>query len=743
MKKIIIIVMLVAGGISAQNIDQADSIKFATEKVRDVESDLSLVGNSLFYSVNDLWAWVMEIYENEMLYRTNLTLDTGYVIGYLNPGAGDKAYPYSAHIDKFLKDYSILYNSLEARVKLLEDSLNALSNYVYGSGGVPIYTPVYTLNYSPVQQFYNTTLSLDSAKVLYIKNTGTGQLLITDISYAPINEGRVLNFEHRLTNRTSGLSQDTIWAGDSLKLTITYTPYDFGNEDAWRMLISSNGGAQDTINLYGSGLETSLPNVLYVSTTGNDSYPGTIDLPIKTVARANAIMDTTSVFDSCLFKGGESFYGAEIVAKSNKVYGSYGTGNASIYFAPRAAYVRAKDNVVIRNLNFYGNILVRDVDSCVLKDLNVYGLDEYGSRNNVGGIQIQGILEDIVRVERCTVKNFAEGIRVYGMAQSDLTNLDSLIIDACIVDSCYRDDDNYDGIRLIGNELLASIDYGYKAIIRNCTVTNWGEDAIDIAFASNVIVEKNILHDNRTPNIYDTESSGIKAGEQTAGTTLKGSTGNIIRYNKIYNINRPSNSSYYSCRGINVARTNDILIHHNVIYNVRGYGIYRPALNTVDNNPSYIVKIYNNTISVDTSCVIIPTGGNDMRTYIKNNIFITKGNNNSIFALEDTRIGKNVFVNRGGVYEGTTTRTSAAVWQKYGDIDSSSTSYYGIDSTALFPGAGDYEIITTSYTGEDLDLGYDIEGNAVDGTNPDCGAYEYDGSYFWLLLGLRRRRKHA
>lgn len=734
MKKIFLIILFSC--VAFGQYKTRDSVNALGGEIDDVKDSYNQNFEEVYNAISANYSYFLNR-ESEYLLNAQVYGDSGDVIGYDQSGMSI-GQPTSRPFDYFLQ-HSQLYQALLTEIQLIKDSLNALSAFVWGSGGVPSYTPVYTLNYSPTQQFYNTTLTEDSTKTIYIKNTGTGQLKITAIVYEAINTGRVLAFSHQLLNRVNGARQDTIWAGDSLKLNIIYIPYDVGNEDAWRMLISSNGGAQDTINVYGSGLATTLPNVLYVSTTGNDSYPGTIDLPIKTVTRANAIMDTTSVFDSCLFKGGESFYDYEIVAKSNKVYGSYGTGNASIYYSPRAAYVRAKDNVVIRNLNFYGNILVRDVDSCVLKDLNVYGVT--GSRNNVGGIQLQGILEDIVRVERCTVKNFAEGIRVYGMTQTDFTNLDSLVIDACVVDSCYRDDDNYDGIRLIGNEYAASIDYGYKAIIRNCTVTNWGEDAIDIAFASNVIVEKNILHDNRTPNIYDTESSGIKAGEQTAGTTLKGSTGNIIRYNKIYNINRPSNSSYYSCRGIGVARTNDILIHHNVIYNVRGYGIYRPALNTVDNNPSYIVKIYNNTISVDTSCVIIPTGGNNMRTYIKNNIFITKGNNNTIFAQEDTRIGKNVFVKRGGVYEGTTTRTSAAVWQKYNDVDSSSTSYYGIDSTALFPGAGDYEITTTSYTGEDLDLLYDIEGNAVDSSNPDCGAYEYDGSYFWLLLGLRRKRQ--
>ena len=738
MKKAIFIILLLSVAVLGQNKIQADSIKYGTEKVRDVESNYTLTSNALHYSLNNLWWYVQDYLDNYLLFKTEITKDTGYVIGYLNPGNTDKAYPVSAHIDEFLNNFSISFNALKNEVALLRDSLNALSAYVYGSGGVPTYTPVYTLNYSPTQQFYNTTT--DSARVVYIKNTGTGQLLVTNISYEIINTGRTLPFSHYLSNRTTGLSQDTIWSGDSLKLTITYTPYDVGNEDGWRMLISSNGGAQDTVDLYGSGAETSIPNILYVSISGNDAYPGTIELPIRTVARANAIMDTTSVFDSCLFKGGESFYGAEIVAKSNKVYGSYGVGNATINYSPRTIYIRAKDNVVVRNLDIYGNILVRDVDSCVLKDLNVYGV--YGSRDNIGGIQIQGLLEDVVRVERCTVKNFAEGIRVYAMAQSDLTNLDSLIIDNCRIDSCYRDDDNYDGIRLIGNENVASIDFSYKAIVRNCEVTNWGEDAIDIAFATNVILEKNLLHDNRVPNIYDTYSSGVKAGEQTAGATYKGSTGNIIRYNKIYNITRPSARTTDISLGIYGARTNDALIHHNLVYNI-GIGFKQTALNKIDVSGSYRMKFYNNTISADSNCFLTSSSGSNIRTYVKNNIFITKGTQNALMALEDTRIGKNVFVNRGGVYEGTTTRTSVAVWQKYNDVDSSSTSYYGIDSTALFPGGGNYEITTTSYTGEDLDLLYDIEGNAVDSSNPDCGAYEYDGSYLWLLLGLKRRKKHA
>lgn len=325
-----------------------DSIKVVDNKIEQAEQRVNTtISNQSVYFSNR---------ESEYLLNAGVYGDSADIIGYDQSGMSI-GQPTSRPFDYFLQR-SQLYQALLAEIQLIKDSLNALSAFVWGSGGVPSYTPVYTLNYSPTQQFYNTTLTEDSTKTLYIKNTGTGQLKITAIIYEAINTDRTLAFSYQLLNRVNGARQDTIWAGDSLKLNITYTPYDFGNEDAWRLLITSNGGAQDTINLYGSGQPAITPSmIIYMPadlTTSGDSL-GTLAelqakidndeiLPGASIRFEKGGVWTVRGTDSC----GLNLTSLSGTADSFIIFESYGTGTNK----PRFDFTGTNDMFEIHNAKY-------------------------------------------------------------------------------------------------------------------------------------------------------------------------------------------------------------------------------------------------------------------------------------------------------------------------------------------------------------------------------------------------------
>ena len=246
MKKIFLILLLSATTIFPQY-HVTDTVKNTSETGKNVQQLIQILERRI------------ATLEQEQLKNTSIletsggnTSIPGEIIGYNSEGNINQ--PSSFNIDYPLT-FSQRILTIESRLKRAEDSLNAHTTKLYGSGGtITPLAPVYTFNYSPSMDFgllirpgYDTTLTR------YIKNTGNATLRITGFRYRTDDVSRSNPYSHALKNHTSGALQDTIGAGDSLKLLLTYRPYDVNWFDSWQLIVSSTGGVDDTLYLDGTG----------------------------------------------------------------------------------------------------------------------------------------------------------------------------------------------------------------------------------------------------------------------------------------------------------------------------------------------------------------------------------------------------------------------------------------------------------------------------------------------------------
>ena len=246
MKKIFLILLLSATTIFPQY-HVTDTVKNTSETGKNVQQLIQILERRI------------ATLEQEQLKNTSIletsggnTSIPGEIIGYNSEGNINQ--PSSFNIDYPLT-FSQRILTIESRLKRAEDSLNAHTTKLYGSGGtITPLAPVYTFNYSPSMDFgllirpgYDTTLTR------YIKNTGNATLRIIGFRYRTDDVNRSNPYSHVLKNHTSGALQDTIGVGDSLKLLLTYRPYDVNWFDSWQLIVSSTGGVDDTLYLDGTG----------------------------------------------------------------------------------------------------------------------------------------------------------------------------------------------------------------------------------------------------------------------------------------------------------------------------------------------------------------------------------------------------------------------------------------------------------------------------------------------------------
>ena len=95
----------------------------------------------------------------------------------------------------------------------------------------------------------------------------------------------------------------------------------------------------------------------YVSKAGNDTNPGTIDKPWKSISKVNSINFNNG--DKILFKGGDKFADATLNLNNTGIsVESFGTGKAiigdSLGQLTRTISISA-DNVTINNIFVYGS----------------------------------------------------------------------------------------------------------------------------------------------------------------------------------------------------------------------------------------------------------------------------------------------------------------------------------------------------------------------------------------------------
>jgi parallel beta-helix repeat protein len=133
---------------------------------------------------------------------------------------------------------------------------------------------------------------------------------------------------------------------------------------------------------------------------------------------------------------------------------------------------------------------------------------------------------------------------------------------------------NADGINV--GSLGSQVEDYTGFIVSYNTISEWKDDGIDLYSASNTIVEHNTVGPF-TSTTSTEDGNGIKCGHA-------GSTGNIIRYNYIHDINGASPANNY---GITINGANNIQVYGNLVVNAE-YGIL-VSINTSGH------KIVNNT----------------------------------------------------------------------------------------------------------------------------------------------------
>ena len=261
----------------------------------------------------------------------------------------------------------------------------------------------------------------------------------------------------------------------------------------------------------------------YFSTSGLDSNPGTLDLPLKTLAALGSIRLEPG--DSVLLKGGDMFTGTlELHPKGNKslpiLISSYGTGKAAIDSGNSLAVIISGKWFHLKNINAKGagrkagntthGISVYDTEHAVVEGIRVEGFQKCGlSVHNSKSVSVKDIH---------AVHNGAVGISVYESQR--------IIVSNCLAENNPGDPtklDNHSGNGiLVGESKLVTIDH--------CVATNNGWDMPRIgngpvgiwAYQSDrVIIQYCIAYRNRT-------SPGAKDG---GGFDFDGGvTNSVIRY---------------------------------------------------------------------------------------------------------------------------------------------------------------------------------------------------------------------
>jgi parallel beta-helix repeat protein len=266
---------------------------------------------------------------------------------------------------------------------------------------------------------------------------------------------------------------------------------------------------------------------------------------------------------------------------------------------------------------------------------------------------------------------------------------------------------NADGIN-VGSE--GSVEDYTGFVVSYNTISEWKDDGIDLFNASNTVVEHNTVGPF-TSTTSTEDGNGIKCGHA-------GSTGNIIRYNYIYDLNGASPANNY---GIAINGANNIQVYGNLVVNAE-YGIL------VSTNTSGHQIINNTFRSARYRGASIQD--NVTSTITQNNIF--EGGSSSDFfvnAGDSITGGYNLFINdtcnmHNASYYTNTNNTDLCATDPF--FVSSTNSL--LQSTSPCRDTGNNSVWSgiasiTDYQGRPIT---DVSGTIVaPGGTVDIGAYEY------------------
>ena len=297
-------------------------------------------------------------------------------------------------------------------------------------------------------------------------------------------------------------------------------------------------------------------NNYYVSNSGNDSNPGTMNSPWKTISKVNSVNFNNG--DKISFKGGDKFFDAILkIDDPDLTISSFGEGRAilgdSLGNLKNTILITA-DGITVENLYLLGSSVT---NSAIVK---ITGND-FIIRNNIidggrgtsnGGYGVKAIFINGGIVEENEVFDLHHGIsftepknvEVRYNKIHDLYNWDKVANR-----SLARANGGGTGIGLsVESFANGAYDCGYGVRFHHNEIYNFEYTAFKGSGYTNYIIEYNNIHSNLDETIY---RGGVKHGtvgkifDDTGDKVGDGGLGVVVRYNVIHDIRRVGKPGYY------------------------------------------------------------------------------------------------------------------------------------------------------------------------------------------------------
>jgi hypothetical protein len=151
------------------------------------------------------------------------------------------------------------------------------------------------------------------------------------------------------------------------------------------------------------------------------------------------------------------------------------------------------------------------------------------------------------------------------------------------------------------------------------------------ATRGNIIIEKSLFH--------DTGGLGVQFNDST--NPSGGWTGNIFRYNTVYNTGRRAGGGVGGVVANNAQ--NGTLIHSNVFY-----GVVRGAAIDVFGSGNVGVRVYNNTVVDSPACVAVGSNQESSGTIVKNNLCKNNAAGITLYANSNSAVVDHNIIHGGG-----------------------------------------------------------------------------------------------
>jgi len=352
----------------------------------------------------------------------------------------------------------------------------------------------------------------------------------------------------------------------------------------------------------------------HVSSTGNDSNPGTAERPWRSIEKVNGVRFAPG--DTIRFQGGHRFPGAIVLDRIDGLtVTSYGEGPAIIDGVNGTGLkASACNDLTVTNLTFTGSgrKAGNTADGVVVTDSNGLKIDHVEVRGfRGGGLQLDGIHNARISNVHAHDNGFA-GISVGWHKRSSRVR-----IDHCVARNNPGDPSNLTNHSGNGIVVAATDD----AVIEYCHAFHNGWDmprkgngpvGIWVWDVDRAIIQHCISHDNRSP------------GDDGGGFDLDGgATNSILQYNLSYNNDGPG---YFLCQFPGAGDFKNNIIRYNISHNDGVQNNRRSGIDVFSASPNASdCRVYNNTVFNDHGPAVGFCGLPMPNVTFSNNLFLCSG----------------------------------------------------------------------------------------------------------------------